>query len=100
MKVLTARFEQLRIEDRLVLPGVRDEELTFRVIKITPTRVRFEETARWRLACAVRRPRAHEERSRGDGRRPRAACRDGAVTTVEEPKGAWHPRPREPPLRR
>ena len=26
MKVLTARFEQLRIEDRLVLPGVRDEE--------------------------------------------------------------------------
>ena len=47
MKVLTARFERkLRIEDRLVLPGVRDEELTFRVIKITPTRVRFEETAR------------------------------------------------------
>jgi uncharacterized protein YndB with AHSA1/START domain len=47
MKVLTARFERkLRIEDRLVLPGVRDEELTFRVIKITPSRVRFEETAR------------------------------------------------------
>ena len=47
MKVLTARFERkLRIEDRLFLPGVRDEELTFRVIKITPTRVRFEETAR------------------------------------------------------
>ena len=47
MKVLTARFERkLRLEDRLVLPGVRDEELTFRVIKITPTSVRFEETAR------------------------------------------------------
>jgi len=47
MKVLTARFERkLRVEDRLVLPGVRDEELTFRVIKITPSRVRFEETAR------------------------------------------------------
>jgi hypothetical protein len=47
MKVLTARFERkLRLEDRLVLPGVRDEELTFRVIKITPSRVRFEETAR------------------------------------------------------
>jgi hypothetical protein len=47
MKVLTARFERkLRLEDRLVLPGVRDEELTFRVVKITPSRVRFEETAR------------------------------------------------------
>jgi len=47
MKVLTARFERkLRLEDRLVLPGVRDEELTFRVIKITPSSVRFEETAR------------------------------------------------------
>ena len=47
MKVLTARFERkLRIEDRLVLPGVRDEELTFRVIRMTPSRVRFEETAR------------------------------------------------------
>jgi uncharacterized protein YndB with AHSA1/START domain len=47
MKVLTARFERkLRLEDRLVLPGVRDEELTFRVIKMTPSRVRLEETAR------------------------------------------------------
>jgi uncharacterized protein YndB with AHSA1/START domain len=47
MKVLTSRFERkLRLEDRLVLPGVRDEELTFRVIKMTPSRVRLEETAR------------------------------------------------------
>jgi hypothetical protein len=47
MKVLTARFERkLRIEDRLVLPGIRDEELTFRVIKLTPARVRIEETVR------------------------------------------------------
>ena len=47
MKVLTARFERkLRLEDRLVLPGIRDEELTFRVIKLTPERVRFEQTVR------------------------------------------------------
>jgi uncharacterized protein YndB with AHSA1/START domain len=47
MKVLTARFERkLRLEDRLVLPGVRDEELTFRVIKLTPERVRLEQTVR------------------------------------------------------
>jgi hypothetical protein len=47
MTVLTARFERkLRIEDRLVLPGVRDEELTFQVFKLTPSRVRLEQTAR------------------------------------------------------
>ena len=47
MKVLTARFERkLRLEDRFGLPGIRDEELTFRVIKLTPHSVRLEQTVR------------------------------------------------------
>jgi uncharacterized protein YndB with AHSA1/START domain len=47
VKVLTAHFERkIRFEDRLVLPGVRDEELTFHVIKLTPDRVRLVETVR------------------------------------------------------
>ncbi len=47
MKVLTARFERkLRWEDRFVLPGLRDEEVTIRVLKLTPTSVRLFETVR------------------------------------------------------
>lgn len=47
VKVLTATFERkLRVEDRLVLPGVRDEELTIRVVKLTPTSIRLEGTIR------------------------------------------------------
>lgn len=47
VKVLTATFERkIRLEDRLVLPGVRDEEMTFRVVKLTPASVRFEQTVR------------------------------------------------------
>jgi uncharacterized protein YndB with AHSA1/START domain len=47
MKVLTARFERkLRFEDRLVLPGIRDEELTILVKKLTPDSVRLVQTVR------------------------------------------------------
>ena len=47
VKVLTARFERkLRWEDRFVLPGLRDEEVTIRVLKLTPTSVRLFETVR------------------------------------------------------
>ena len=47
VRVLTARFERkLRWEDRFVLPGLRDEEVTIRVLKLTPGRVRLFETVR------------------------------------------------------
>ena len=47
VKVLTAHFERkLRWEDRLVLPGVRDLEMTFQLRKLTPNRVRLVETIR------------------------------------------------------
>jgi hypothetical protein len=42
VKVLTARFERkLRWEDRFLLPGLRDEELTFFVRKLSSSRVRL-----------------------------------------------------------
>lgn len=47
VKVLTARFERkLRWEDRLVIPGLRDEEVTIRVVKVSRTRVRLLEDVR------------------------------------------------------
>jgi uncharacterized protein YndB with AHSA1/START domain len=46
VKVLTVTPRKLRWEDRLVLPGVRDEEVTFRVVKISELQVRLEETVR------------------------------------------------------
>lgn len=47
VKVLTARFERkLRWEDRLVVPGLRDEEVTFRVLKLSSSRVRLFEDLR------------------------------------------------------
>jgi hypothetical protein len=47
VKVITAHFERkLRWEDRLVLPGIRDLEVTFKVTKLTPERVRLVETVR------------------------------------------------------
>ena len=45
--VLTDRFERkLRWVDRLALPGVRDEEFTFRIVKISQSRVRLLEDVR------------------------------------------------------
>ena len=102
MKVLTARFERkLRIEDRLVLPGVRDEELTFRVIKITPTRVRFEETARLEGLLA---PFADLESTKHglgcDGRCSRAHVEAASYAVQPSPEMAlWYPRPGERPRR-
>ena len=47
VKVLTARFERkLRWEDRLFVPGLRDQEVTFRVVKLSPSRVRLLEDLR------------------------------------------------------
>jgi hypothetical protein len=45
--VLTARFERkLRWEDRFLAPGLRDEEITFRVLKLSHSRVRLHEDLR------------------------------------------------------
>lgn len=47
VKVLTARFERkLRWVDRLAVPGVRDEEFTFRIVKVSDSRVRLLEDVR------------------------------------------------------